>query len=154
VRWRPVPPVPPENGPETLRDLRAALPPAFDPDADCCALLLDAGDARFVPDRDAAGDWLVFLRALGLARERDGHFARTRAPVEADALAEAFVANVYGAREVGDALREGPSDATAVAERVDARVGDRERVERLLDWAVQFGLAARDGEQYIRSRSA
>ncbi|WP_435099770.1 hypothetical protein [Halarchaeum sp. P4] len=149
MRWTAVPPVPASLS--ALADLRAALPAEPNARTDCCALVLRADADADVPDRETAAEWLGFLRALGLASEEGGTYARTDAPVDRESLAGAFVGSVYGAREVIEALTDTPRSAEEVTSRVPARVGEKELVRRLLDWAVLVGLAEARDAGYVRA---
>jgi hypothetical protein len=138
---------------DELLAARDALPLVPGTVADCCARIRDRTD---VPSRDAARELLTFLRALGLAAETDRGFHRVRGDVSEADLRAAFLDNVFGAREVVDALAaaDDPLDADdALAavrddvptwERSRHRDWEREwrhRVTRLLGWAVVVGLA-------------
>ncbi|PSQ51766.1 hypothetical protein BRD20_09585 [Halobacteriales archaeon SW_8_65_20] len=92
-----------------------AIPIVPDPEDSCCQRLMADAD---VSSQDAAKEWLTFCRALELADKGPRGYARRR---------------------------EGYNPA-AFSER--ARTDDWEstwtrRVERLLGWAVLFGLAER-----------
>lgn len=144
-----------------LAAVRDALPRVPRPEADCCGRLVDR--VARVEDREAAREWLVFLRALGLARRtRDGAYVRGGAAVEPTELAPAFRRRVHGAEAVIDALDDEPRAAGAVFEAVRDVVPEwerrrtnawpaiwRERVERLLAWAVLLELAARREVGYV-----
>lgn len=152
VRRKPVPPAP--DSLETVATVRSAVPLVPGSVEDCCSRLVAKGN---VPARDDARTWLTFLAALGLARETERGFARTREPNDPaqEALATAFVEGVYGARELlGILAADGPVDAddafAAFREHVpnwermreeDWETVWRERVARLLAWAVLLGLA-------------
>lgn len=73
MRYKAVP-----EPPADLRGLAAvhdALPRVPRPEADCCGRIADR--VGLVEDRETAREWLVFLRALGLARRtRSGGYAR------------------------------------------------------------------------------
>jgi hypothetical protein len=93
--------------------------------------------------------------------------SRERHEPERDALADAFRDRVYAADEVLAALDA--ADRPLSTDEVFDRVADeipawergkdpggwratwRERVRRLLAWAVLLGLAERDGEGYVRA---
>lgn len=124
---------------------------------DCCARIRDRTD---VPTRERARDWLTFLTALGLARETDRGFHRVREDPDREDLAEAYMANVYLARELQDALATaGPLPAADAFEAVRGSVPRWERdrnpdweaewrshVEVLLAWGVVLGpFAEREG---------
>lgn len=142
MRYKPVPPAP--ESLDAVARARDSLPASLDPDVDCCARVMDAVDV----DRAGAADWLVFLTALGLLRESGGKYAQTNARVDRDALAAALLENVYGARELADALgEEDEVTAGTVVSRVSAR-RNRERVERLFDWFCLFGVVARNDDGY------
>jgi hypothetical protein len=119
------------------------------------------------PARDVSRTWLTFLRALELARETDAGFVRERTEPTPDHLRDAFRRRVYGAREVLDSLdADEPRTAETVFEAFEERVptwethraaGDwrdvwRERVGRILGWAVLLGLAAERDGGYVRAQ--
>jgi len=156
VRLKPVPPVP--EGLDAVFDVQAALPLTPGTESDCCARVV----ARtFVDQRGDAEDWLSFLRALGLARETGGKYVRERVEPTGTELAGQFCERVYGAREVVAALGDTPKTGDDVFESVDIvprwerernpewEAAWRERVARLLDWAVLFGLAGRRNGGYV-----
>jgi hypothetical protein len=152
-------PVPPARDRDRLLAVRDALP------------LRPAGEADWrvrlgrVAGEGTPEEWLTFLIALGLAERTDLGVRRLRDEPGRDALAEAFLAKVFLAREVVAALgeesddgRNGDATTDAVFEAVRGAVPPwergrhadwereyRERVRRLLGWAEVFGLvAARD----------
>lgn len=150
--------------PDSLEDLergRRAVPLVPRSETDCCARVMDRVG---VPARDEAREWLTFMRALGLVEETERGYRRTRAPLETDRLAAAFRERVYGADDLLDALdADEPTPLEAVFDRfadsvpawerqrhADWRAVWRERVRRLLDWAVLFGLAGREDGGYVR----
>lgn len=153
MRRKSLPPPPAELA--TLRAAQAAVPLVPGSEDDCCARLQDRLD---LPSRDIAARWLDFLRGLGLVAERPTGFTRVRTSPDDDAIAEAFLERVFGAREVMEELASaGPLDAEAVAERTadgaphwerqkhgaDWPTVWRERTSTLLDWLVLLGLADR-----------
>lgn len=155
MRVKVVPPVP--ESLERLREARAAVPRVPRPEDDCCTRVIDAGVADA---RDEAKEWLTFCRALGLV-ERGERGYRRAGEFDADRLPERFRERTFGAREVLAALEAGAETPMEVFEAVRERVPEwerrhhddfepvwRERVERLLGWAVLFGLADRDGDRY------
>lgn len=129
---------------------------------DCCARLMRRVD---FPARDVARTWLTFLRALELASETDSGFVREQTDPTPEHIRGAFERRVYGASEVLASLDvEEPKSVDEVFEDFEERVpvwethraaADwrevwRERVERILGWAVLLDLAVeRDGE-YLR----
>lgn len=159
MRLKPVPPAP-----EDLAGLRAArdsVPRVPRSETDCCGRLMD----RYgVPERDEAETWLTFLRALGLVGETDGDYYRTGDDPDRAELARRFEEGVYAAAELLAALEtEGPLEPAdafdAVADVVPEWERHRdpgwertwqERIERLLAWAVLFGLAERTEDGYRR----
>lgn len=166
----PAPPVDATDGPGTdllafLETARLAVPLVPGSEDDCCARLMARVDE--VASRDQARTWLTFLRALGLARETaSGGFVRTDAPVNRGALADAFRERVFGARELLSILAAAADEPVSAAEAFEAfeptvpnwerhkdpgrwREVWRERVERLLDWAVLLGVAARRDGGYV-----
>jgi len=154
-------PEPPDSL-DALADYRRAVPLVPGSENDCCARLQRRTD---VATRDAARTWLAFLRALELVEETDSGYARTRADADPAALADAFRERVLGAQEALAALDEGPTSADAVFEAVRPAVPQwerhrnpgtweaewRERVERLLGWAVLLGLVDRSERGYERT---
>lgn len=151
MKRKPVP-APPASR-DRLDEVRRALPLVPGSEDDCCARLQSRAD---VPDRSAAGEWLEFLCALGLARETQSGFVRTREDLDADELAQNFRSGVVLADEalalLADADEPEPVDAVFDAVRSsvprwEQRKRDnwqavwRDRTGRLLDWAVLLGLA-------------
>lgn len=152
---------PPPDDLATLREARAAVPLVPGTEDDCCARL----QRRLgLPSRDVASTWLDFLRGLGLAEEGPSGFTRVRGDADDEALAEALLAGVFGARETLDVLAaaDRPLDVDAVAERTEdlatawerGRHGTgwrgvwRDRTADLLDWLALLGLAERTGDGY------
>jgi hypothetical protein len=161
MRLKPVPAAPDDL--DGLWAAREAVPLVPKPEDDCCGRVMD----RYgVESRDEARTWLTFLRALGLAAERDPGFHRTREEPDRAALAARFRERVYAADEVLSTLEDAddslPADAVfeAVRDAVPAWETHkdpawertwRERVRRLLDWATLFGLAERVDGGYRRT---
>jgi hypothetical protein len=155
----------PPDATARLAEAQRAVPLVPGTEDDCCARLVRRLD---VPSRDVARTWLTFLRALELVEERDAGFVRRAQDPTTDHLRRAFVDRVYGAREVLDVLGSEPQDADAVFERFEERVPEwehykdpagwretwRERVGRLLEWAVLLGLADRRQGGYVVSETA
>jgi hypothetical protein len=155
-------PEPPESL-DFVADAQRAVPLVPGSEDDCCARLM-----RRVgfPARDVSRTWLTFLRALELARETDSGFVREQREPTPEHLRDAFRRRVYGAREVLDSLdpdepREVDEVFAAFEERVpewethraaeDWRDVWRERIERILGWAVLLGLAAERDNGYVRN---
>ena len=128
---------------------------------ECCARLLDR---LGLPARDAAREWLTFLRALGLVVETESGFRRVHDDPAFEELATTFHERVYGVREVRCVLGEADESlsADAVARKFEEHVPQwerfrypdpervwGERVKRILDWAVWFGVVKRAGEGYL-----
>ncbi|WP_254535353.1 hypothetical protein [Halomarina litorea] len=136
---------------------RLAMPLVPGSEDDCCARLVADTD---LASRDAAREWITFMQALGLVAETDGQYYQTgEAPEDVD-LARAFRERVHPVEAVLTVLdgADDPLDAEAVFDRVVEEVPQwersrrtdwtdvwRERVERVLEWAVTFGLAERVG---------
>jgi len=125
---------------------------------DCCTRIRDR---TALGSREGAREWLTFCQALGLVDETDRGYYRVRDPPGNEALAAAFSTEVFGAREVLDAL--GSADrALGVAETFEAvrdavprwerdrkpnwEVEWHGRVRRLLEWGTVFGYLERAGE--------
>ncbi|WP_436931602.1 hypothetical protein [Halosimplex halobium] len=151
--------VPPVRDPAFLAAAQRALPLVPGTVEDCCLRIVDETAA---PSRDAAREYLTFLQALELAEETPRGFRRRRVDADEAALAEAFEGRVFGASELLAALRAAESLTLdeafdEIREHVPRWERDRhtdwaaewrERTGRLLDWSVEFGLAARDGDRY------
>ena len=153
--------VPEPRDVDFLADVQGAVPLVPGSVDDCCTRIRDRTP---VASRDAAREWLTFLQALGLAEETARGYHRARTEPDRDAIAESFVGNVFPAREVLDVLEKGRAQtATEVFEEVRDEIPrwERERyadwegewhdrIERLLEWAVVFGLAELNGDAYRR----
>lgn len=157
MRHKPIP-APPDDL-AAVDAARRAIPLVPVSAEDCAArLLARTGDRLGLRSHEAAGEWLAFLRALGLVERTDGRLRRPRDGPGRDELAAAFRERVYGARELLDALdaADGPLDADAAFERLrepvpawerhrrpDPEAHWRERTRRLCGWATLLGLAER-----------
>jgi len=155
IRYRSVP----EPREELLRDVYEAVP--ADPAAtdDCCARIREA---TALPDRESAREWLLFLRALGLAGRTDRGFYRLEWTEHRQALGQAFEDGVLGARELLGAIAEsGPVTREQLVEDLatdDAFSPGRQgagsgpdletRVDRLLAWSVLFELVTETDGRY------
>lgn len=151
MRYKVAPPV----DRETLVATHEAVPLVPGSTDDCCARIRKRVD---LPTRDDAETWLVFLDALELVERTDRGYRRRRRDVDPDALATPFREQVYGVQELLAALADAddPLSADAAFERLRGEIPDwernrhadweatwRERVRRLLEWAVFFDLAER-----------
>jgi hypothetical protein len=150
-------------------DAQQALPLVPSSEDDCCALIMaDTG----INDRATAREWITFMRALRLVGESDGRYyqRRNQSDFSTDDLAGAFRERVYAADEVLTALEEQIGDgdesreslsAVEVFEHIreivprweqnhhqDWETVWKERVRRLLEWAVEFDLAERSDSGY------
>jgi len=151
--------VPDPRSLRAVREVMLAVPLVPGSEDDCCARLVADTD---VASRDAAKEWLTFLRALGLVAESDGKYYQTRADLDDADLARAFRERVHPVEDLLAVLDEAaaaggtpltPEDAyERVRERVPqwerSRRSDWEdvwcdRTERTLAWAVAFGFAER-----------
>jgi len=155
MRFKPVPPC---RGVDFLADVQRALPLVPAGANDCCTRVSRRTD---VPDEGAAREWLTFCRALGLAERTEEGFVRTDREPTPENLREPFLERVFGAREVLNALADSPKPESAVFEALESRVSGWERgrhadwertwndrAANLLEWAVAFGLARKEGETY------
>jgi hypothetical protein len=148
---------------DLLFAVRDAVPLVPGDVEDCC---LRIADRTAVPSRDDAREWLTFCRALGLVANANRGYHRVRDDPDGDAVAENFAANVFGAKEVVDALEasDGPLDVDAAFAALGPAVPSwererhpdweaewRGRTRRLLAWAAVFGYAERVGEGTYRS---
>lgn len=153
--------VPPPGDRSAIASVAGAVPRDSSALDDCCAHLVTE---TFVDTRDDASQWLVFLAALGLLAEDDAGYHRTDQPCRQDFLAESFVTNVYGVREVLDALADTnePLTTVEVHERVRDSYPEQDRgqragapsweqyTDRILGWAVVFELVTRTRLGYDR----
>ena len=148
---------------ELIQESQRAVPLVPGSEDDCCARLM-----RRVgfPTRDVSRTWLTFLRALELARETDAGFVREQTEPTPDQIRDAFQRRVYGAREVLASLdADEPKSVDDVFTEFEGRVPVwethraaedwqdvwRERVDRILGWAVLLGLAAERDGGYVRT---
>ena len=154
----------PEPAPavDRVAEMQEAVPLVPDEETSCCARLMQRAG---VPSQDRAKEWLTFLRALRLVEEDGGQYRRLPHAADPEELREAFLERVYLAADVLGLLAdaEEPLDADAVFERVQDRLPQwerlrhtdpeavwRERIYRILEWAVTLGLAGRaDGDGYV-----
>jgi len=133
-------------------DVQAAVPLVPGSETDCCARL---GRRLDFPSRDVSRTWLTFLRGLGLARETDAGFRRTRTEPTVSAVRAGLIEGVLGAREIAARVASGPTtldDAFAAVEPLVPRWERtrtdeweqvwRARAARLCDWLAVLGLAA------------
>jgi len=148
MQFKPVP-EPPANI-TVAETIAHAVPTDPEAVADCCDHLLAETS---LSTRAEAATWLPFLRALRLLTEEPAGYSRSRSVGFDSTTQQAFRTRVYGADAVLETLEDAdrplsrPAVATAVPDRVVRE--DGERIERLLEWAVLFGLAERDGDQYV-----
>lgn len=149
---------------EFVETVQEAVPLVPGDEDDCCARIMRRTD---VAPRDEARTWLTFLRALELAHEGETGFYRARTDPDPDRLRTAFRDRVYGADTILGILEDAddPLTADAVFERFRESVPAYEqfkhrnrleeiwgeRVERLLEWAVLFGVAERTADGYVRA---
>jgi len=146
-----------------VADAQRAVPLVPGSVEDCCTRVQSRTG---LPARDDARKWLTFLEALGLAEETDPGFRRLRVDPDREAMAGDFRERVFGADDLLDALAAAgePLSTDDAFERFteevprwerdrhpDWRSVWRERVERLLEWAVLLGLAERADGGYRRS---
>lgn len=152
--------VPEPRGLETLRAARAAVPLVPNSVEDCCTRVVDRTD---VFARDEAREWMTFMQALELVEETPRGFRRTRDDRDVPALADAFERRVFGAAELLDAMeaREAVTvdDAFQLlraavpgwerSRHADWKAEWRERVRRLLEWSVTFGLVRNESGSFV-----
>ena len=147
MRYKVAPPV---RSLDFLADARKAVPLVPRGEADCCGAIQRATG---VDDREVARTYLTFMRALGLVTQSDRGYHRTRTDVEAETLATAFTERVFLVEELLETFEAGPLTADVAFEAVRDEVprwerertpdweGEwREKVARLLSWAVVFDL--------------
>lgn len=152
---------PPPDDVEALARAQRAVPLVPGTEADCCARIQER---LGLESRDVARTWLTFLRGLGLVREGQRGFVRTRWKPTRGALANGLEDGILGVRELLGALGTEPMTADEAFEAVEARVPRwererdhdwrstwRTRVGYLLEWLVLAGLAERVGDGYVRA---
>lgn len=156
MKRKPVPPAP--ESLDSLAAHRRALPLVPGSEDDCCARLMERAGA---PDRSTAGEWLEFLCAIGLARETETGFVKTRNDLDTAALASNFLDGIVLTDDIVTTLDDTPQTAESVYESVADGVPRWERqkrddwqdvwrdhVERRLDWAVLLDLAEETPDGY------
>lgn len=138
---------------ETVETARRAIPLVPASEAECVTRLMGV---LGLPGRDDARAWVTFLRALDLITETDRGFARRRTDVDRAVM---FRVRVYGVAELVDAL-ETPATVEEAFDAVPVPTWERhkapgtweatwrDRVERLLEWGVLFGVFERDGDRF------
>ncbi|WP_336133356.1 hypothetical protein [Natronomonas amylolytica] len=146
---------------ETVAEIQAAVPLVPDEETSCCARVIQRTD---VGSQDSAKEWLTFLRALRLVEEDDGKYHRLQRDANPGDLRAAFLERIYLAEDVVNLLdaADDPLDLDAVFDRLTDRLPQwerlrhtdpeavwRERVYRILEWAVVFGLAERADSGYV-----
>jgi len=151
----------PADSLEAVEETQAAVPLVPDSETSCCARLMDRTK---VGSQDRAKEWLTFLRALELVEETEGRYRRLPREADPERLRTAFRERVYLADGVLAVLADadGPVGVDAAYERLDDRVPRweqlrrtdadgvwRERVRRVLEWAVLLGLAERAEGGYV-----
>ena len=153
--------LPPADSIETIGEVQAAVPLVPDGEEACCARLMRR---TAVASRDAAKEWLSFLRALELVEETAGQYRRLPQEADPDRVRASFRDRVYLAEDALGVVSAaddplGPGEVFArVSERVpqwerhrheDAADVWRERVRRLLEWSVTLGLLEWTEEGYV-----
>jgi hypothetical protein len=141
-----------------LRNVQQALPLVPGSVEDCCTRIRDRTDLQ---SRDAAREYLTFVQALGLASEGDVGFYRSREEPDDSTIAQRFEARVFVARELLDALADGPLTAAACFDALREAVPQwerdrhadwegewRTRTRHLLGWAVKLGLVESSNGRY------
>ena len=144
---------PPPRSVSFLAAVRGAVPLVPETESDCCLAIQRATD---VSGRERAREYLTFTRALRLVTENSRGYHRTLEPLETARLASAFRERVFLGRELVETVGtepKSPEDAfDAVRDAVPRwereRQPDwerewRDRVDRLLEWAVVLGLVER-----------
>lgn len=153
----------PAESVERIAEMQAAVPLVPDEETSCCARLMQRAG---VPAQDRAKEWLTFLRALRLVEEDGGQYRRLPHAADPEELRAAFRERVYLAEDVlelladadeplaADAVFEGVQDDLPQWEQLrhtDPEAVWRERVERILGWAVLLNLVSilADSQLYI-----
>ncbi|GAB7090427.1 hypothetical protein JCM18237_06980 [Halorubrum luteum] len=153
MRLKPVPEPPAELS--RVRELQRAVPLVPGSEDDCCVRLHDRCG---LPNRQAANDWLAFLRMLGLVEETPRGFRRTEADPTPQRVRERLTDGVLLAPTALEVVRDAaPSDPVTATELFEAtrdavprhdRARDpdwesawRDRADRLLRWFALVDLA-------------
>ncbi|QLG48788.1 hypothetical protein [Natrinema halophilum] len=165
MRFKPVPEPPADFA--FVAAVTRALPAAAGDVDDCCRHLVDETSLE---TRDEAATWLAFLQALELATEEPAGYRRrdsitgvdSRTGLDRGRLRRTFRERVDGAERVISVLERADEPLTAeeiVAairdarrtderrsrpSRADGADGERDRIVRLLEWAVLLGWVERD----------
>ena len=151
MQFKPLP-VPPDTL-DRLERIRRSLPREAAPEVDCCSRVIEQTD---VGERDVAGEWIVFLRALDLASNDAEGYRRTETRIDPHRLGTAFRERIVDVDAVlaelesadvpvdADTLRARVNRSTTTGERTgfDSR-DDPDRVRRILEWAELFDLIER-----------
>jgi hypothetical protein len=158
MRLKPVPDPPADL--DALRAFQRAVPLVPGDTDDCCSRLRRRCD---LPDRQAANDWLAFLRTLGLVEETPRGFVRADAEPTPERVRDGLRDGVLLVPEALAALRDASSDDPLTAADLFAATRDavprhdrarnpdweaawRERAARLLEWLALVDLASPVGE--------
>ncbi|MBP1921433.1 hypothetical protein J2751_000422 [Halorubrum alkaliphilum] len=153
MRLKPVPEPPTDL--DALDAFRRAVPLVPGSEDDCCARLRDRRD---LADRQAANDWLAFLRALGLARETPRGFVRSDAAATPELVREGLRDGVLLVPETLALLRDASTEEPVTPASLFAATREsvprhdrardpkweatwRERADRLLRWLALVNLA-------------
>ncbi len=173
-KWVPAPP-PTQKTEATLTAVRAAqraIPLIPKREAVCLQRLQSRAREAGIENEDDARQWLLFLRSVGLISKTPSGYRRTRSEPDATQLFENLCEQIYGARELQDALQatDKPLASSAAWNRAAVTMptwerhhhGSRweeihqQRGHRLCEWFVLLGGAtqctADNGE--VRYRSA
>lgn len=174
VQFNPIPD--PPDSLDRIAAVHEALPTEPDPELDCCARVIER---TAVETREAAADWITFLRALEVVAKAPNGYRRAPMPgdVEPDSdvdgdpnleqLARAFRDRVVGVDAVLSTLDDEDglaaeviygqlvaTDSIPTSDR--RRYGDRlrsiwiDRIDRILEWATLFELVERVDGAYRR----
>jgi hypothetical protein len=151
----------PAGSVDAVAEMQAAVPLVPDGETSCCARLVRR---THLGAQDDAKEWLTFLRALELVEETEGEYRRLPHEADPERLRRSFRERVYLAEDVLATLAaaDEPLGVDAVFGRLEDRVPQwerlrhtdergvwRERVRRILEWAVVLGLADRAGGGYV-----
>lgn len=148
---------------EEFDEIRAAVPLVPDDESSCRERLVVRTN---VDAQDRAREWLTFLRALELVEKTDDGYRRLGDEPDLGERQRAFRERVILAEEVLDAVEsvDEPRSVSAVFETVvdqlphwerlrhdDPEATWRDRVERILEWAVRFEILDRVDSAYVEA---